>query len=131
MSHKLSHNVQHVTLRLPGGERYGLELGSEELAQGLTPDRPASPEAGGIPVQVEVSHAGNRVVVAMAPGELRRWLSRARLEVEAGRPGRPEPVHDPSRGRGKGDPAEHRLGSNADHLPDPTHHGPRGHRRVP
>ena len=106
MSPRRTHNVQHVTLRLPGGEHYGLELGSEELAQWLAPDRPASPEAGGIPVQVEVLPAGNRVVVAMAPGELHRWLSRARLEVEARRPSRPEPVHDPSRGRGKGDPAE-------------------------
>jgi hypothetical protein len=131
VSHKTSHGLQHVVLRLPGGERYGLELGAEELAEWLAPDRRASHEAGGLPVQVEVSHAGNRVVVAVAPKELTRWLSRARLEVEAGKPIGPEPVHDPSRGRGTHDPAEHRLGPNADRPPDPTHHGPRRHRRLP
>jgi hypothetical protein len=130
MSRK-SHGLQHVTLRLPGGERYGLELGPEELAEWFAPDRRASHEAGGIPIQVEASHAGNRAVVAVAPGELTRWLSRARLEVEAGKPVGPEPVHDPSRGRGTHDPADHRLGPNADRPPDPTHHGPRRHRRLP
>jgi hypothetical protein len=130
MPHK-SHGLQHVTLRLPGGERYGLEISSEELAQWLALDRRAPHEPGGITVQVEVRHAGTRVVVAMAPGELTRWLSRARLEVEAGKPVGPEPVHDPSRGRGTHDPAEHRLGPNADRPPDPTHHGPRRHRRLP
>jgi hypothetical protein len=129
MSHK-SHDLQHVTLRLPGGERYGLEISSEEVAEWLALGR-AQHKAGGIPVQVEVSHAGKRVVVAVAPGELTRWLSRARLEVEAGKPVGPEPVHDPSRGRGTHDPAEHRLGPNADRPPDPTHHGPRRHRRLP
>jgi hypothetical protein len=129
MSHK-SYDLQHVTLRLPGGERYGLEISLEEVAEWLAPGR-APPKAGGIPVQVEVSHAGKRVVVAVAPGKLTRWLSRARLEVEAGKPVGPEPVHDPSRGRGTHDPAEHRLGPNADRPPDPTHHGPRRHRRLP
>jgi hypothetical protein len=129
MSHK-SHDLQHVTLRLPGGERYGLEISSEEVAEWLAPGR-APHKAGGIPLQVELSHAGKRVVVAVAPGELTRWLSRARLEVEAGKPVGPGPVHDPSRGRGTHDPAEHRLGPNADRPPDPTHHGPRRHRRLP
>jgi len=130
MSHK-SHSLQHVTLRLPGGERYGLEISSEQLAEWLALGRRSPDEAGGIPIQVEVSHAGNRVVVAVAPGELSRWLSRAGLEGEAGKPVRPEPVRDPSRGRGTHDPAEHRLGPNADRPPDPTHHGPRRHRRLP
>ena len=131
MSHKSPHDLQHVVLRLPGGERYGVELGAEELAEWLAPDWRASRKAGGLSVRVEVSHAGNRVVVAVAPKDLNRWLSRARLEVEVGKPVRPEPVHDPSRGRGTRDPAEHRLGPNADRPPDPTHHGPRRHRRLP
>ena len=66
MSHK-SHSLQHVTLRLPGGERYGLEISSEQLAEWLALGRRSPDEAGGIPIQVEVSHAGNRVVVAVAP----------------------------------------------------------------
>ena len=39
MSHKTSHGLQHVMLRVPGGELYGLELGAEELAEWLAPDR--------------------------------------------------------------------------------------------
>jgi hypothetical protein len=130
MSHK-SHGLQHVTLRLPGGERYALEISPEELAEWLAPDRQAPHEAAGITVRIEVSHAGNRAVVAVPRGKLTRWLSRARLQVEAGKPVRPEPVRDPSRGRGTHDPAEHRLGPSADRPPDPTHHGPRRHRRLP
>lgn len=126
-----SRDLQHVVLRLPGGERYALELGAEELAEWLAPDRQAPHEGAGILVRVEVSHAGNRAVVAVSPRKLTRWLSRARLQVEAGKPVRPEAVRDPSRGRGTHDPAEHRLGPNADQPPDPTHHGPRRHRRLP
>ena len=126
-----SRDLQRVVLRLPGGERYALELGAEELAEWLAPDRQAPKEGAGILVRVEVSHAGNRALVAVPRGRLTRWLSRARLEVEAGEPVHPEPVHDPSRGRGTHDPAEHRLGPNADRPPDPTHHGPRRHRRLP
>jgi hypothetical protein len=29
------------------------------------------------------------------------------------------------------DPAAHRLGPNTDRPPDPKHHGPRRHRRMP
>jgi hypothetical protein len=130
MSHK-SHGLQPVTLRLPGGERYGLKISSEELGEWLALDRPARSEAAGISVRVEVSHAGNRAVIAVPRSELTRWLSRARLQVEAGKPVRPEAVRDPTRGRGTRDPAEHRLGPNADRPPDPTHHGPRRHRRLP
>ena len=40
----------------------------------------ASREAGGFPLQVEVSHAGNRAVVAVGPKELARWKRRAARE---------------------------------------------------
>jgi hypothetical protein len=130
MSHQ-SRDLQQVTLRLPGGERYSLEISSEELGGWVAPDRRAAPKTAGVAVRVEVSHAGNRAVVAVTPKQLTRWLSRARLQAEAGEPVHPEAVRDPSRGCGARDPAEHRLGPNVDRPPDPTHHGPRRHRRLP
>lgn len=133
MSHDLPGPLQSISLRLPGGERYRLNMSSEELEGWLTPGRRPPSEFGVIPIEVEVSHAGGRAVIPVGAGELTRLLSRAQLELRAGaaQPRRPKPALDPSSGVGLHDPAARRLGPNADRAPDPSHHGPRRHRRIP
>jgi hypothetical protein len=71
-----------ITLRLPGGERYRVEVSAEDLAGPLAPGRKAPREFGMASVVVEVRHAGGQYLVPVSAGELTRLLSRARLQSE-------------------------------------------------
>lgn len=110
MAHHPRAPFQPVTLRLPAGERYCLELSSGELAALLAEGRRPPRQGGMSPIHVDLDHGGGRAVVPLSPGELTRLLSRARLEADADRgyPAQPEPLHDPLKGRGVHDPAAHR-----------------------
>lgn len=131
MAHHPADPFQPVTLRLPAGERYRLELSSEELAALLAQGRRPPREHGMSPIHVDLDHTGGRAVIPMSPGELTHLLSRARLEADASRgsAAQPQPVHDPLKGRGMHDPGA--QGVNADRPQGPARHGPERHHRHP
>jgi len=131
MSHSASRSPEPIVLRLPSGAQYRLDLSSDELARWLAPGRTAPLETGP-PLEVEVTHRGERHAIPVSAAELRRLLSRCTLEADhaAGHPERPWPVANPLRGRGLRDPDAHRLGPNVDRAPDPGHRGLK-HRRTP
>lgn len=121
--------LQLVTLCLPAGERYRLELSAEELAALLAPGRKPPREHGMTAIRVELHHHGGHAVIPLSPGELTHFLSRARLETDAGR-GRspqPEPVRDPSKGRGRAG----QIRAGAKQPPGPARRGPERHHRHP
>jgi hypothetical protein len=131
MSHSASRSREPIVLRLPSGAQYRLDLSSDELARWLAPGRTAPLETGP-PLEVEVSHRGERYAIPVGASELQRLLSRSTLEADhaAGHPERPRPVANPLRGRGLRDPDAHRVGPSADRAPDPGHRGIK-HRRTP
>jgi hypothetical protein len=118
-------------LELPSGDRYHLHPRPADLEGYLAPDRVPHLEPGIEPVRVRVTRGSSGYTVALAPDELTALLRDARRETEALKehPPVPEPVQDPTRGRGQRDPAAHRLGPNVDHAPDPGHQGTTARRR--
>ncbi len=126
-----ANGLQPVTLRLPAGEGYRLELSPEELAALLAPDRKPLREHGMSAVHVERHYRGGHAAIALSPGELTHLLSRARLETEAGtgRPPQPDPMHDPSKGRAHGRAGQVRGG--VKQPPGPVRRGPERHHRHP
>jgi len=131
MSHSASRSPEPIVLRLPSGAQYHLDLSSDDLARWLAPGRTAPLETGP-PLEVEVTHRGERYATPVGAGELQRLLSRSTLEADhaAGHPEQPWPVANPLRGRGLRDPGAHRLGPSGDRAPDPKHRG-LTHRRTP
>jgi hypothetical protein len=133
MAHHPADPPQPVTLCLPAGERYRLELSPEELQALLAQGRKPRRERGMSPIHVELSHAGGRASIPVSPGELTRLLSRARLEADAGlgSPAQPRPVQDPYKGCGMHDPAAHAVRAHVERPAGPVRHGPERHHRHP
>lgn len=106
MSHRSARSSVPIILRLPGGERYRVEVDAADLTGRLAPGRKAPRELGLTPVLVEVRHPGGQYLVPVSAGELTRLLSRARLidDAPAGRavpraqniPGRGGPTDQPA-----------------------------------
>jgi hypothetical protein len=118
-------------LELPNGDRYHLHPRTSDIEGYIAPDRIPRLEAGIEPVRVTIIRGESGYTVALAPDELEELLRNARLEREAlsEHPPLPEPVREPTRGRGQRDPAAHRLGPNVAEAPDPGHRGTRARRR--
>lgn len=133
MAHHPVDPLQPVTLCLPAGERYRLELSSEELGALLAQGRKPRRERGMSPIHVELSHAGGHASIPESAGELTRLLSRARLEADTsqGLAAQPRPVQDPYKGRGVHDPAAHAVRANVERPAGPARHGPERHHRHP
>lgn len=117
-----------ITLRLPGGERYRVEVDAEDLAGRLGPGRKAPREFGMAPVMVEVQHSRGQHPVPVSPGELIRLLSRARFidYAPAGQVARRASGQQPEGRSGPSDQPANRLGLTGD-APS----GPSRHRRPP
>jgi hypothetical protein len=124
---------QPTILELPGGDRYHLHPQAADIEGYLAPDRVPRLKAGAAAIEIQVTQGGGAYTVRLAPDELKALLRHARLESEAlgGRPPGPEAPHDPSRGRGRHDPAARRWGPTVDHAPDAGHRGPTRRRRKP
>jgi hypothetical protein len=122
-SRSASRSLEPIVLRVPGGTQYHLNVSRDDLAGWMAPDRKA-PEQPGPPLEVEISHRGERYVIPVGAGELAHLLSQATLEADhaGGHPEQPRPVPNPARGRGLRDPDAHRLGPNAG-TQDPAHRG--------
>ena len=118
-------------LELPSGDRYHLHPRTADIEGYLAPDRVPRLEPGIEPLRVKVTRGESGYAVSLAPDELQELLRHARLETEALKehPPRPEPVPDPTQGRGQRDPAAHRLGPNVAEAPDPGHRGTAARRR--
>jgi hypothetical protein len=116
-----------ITLRLPAGECYRVEVDAADLAGRLVPGRKPPREFGMAPVLVEVRHPGGRHLVPVSAGELTRLLSQARRidDAPAGRTLRRVSAQNPTSGPGPPDQPAHRLGPTAD---DPSGSPRRWHR---
>jgi len=117
--------------QLPSGDRYHLHPRAADLEGYIAPARVPRLQPGIEPVRVNIVRGEAGYTIALAPDELEELLREARLETAAlsEHPPLPEPLREPTRGRGQRDPAAHRLGPNVADAPDPGHRGPTARRR--